>query len=235
VSRARRSTILAAGAVAGALLCACGGGGQQAKNDEAPGHRGPVRNPSDFPLYPSSVVATVVPITSKQMFAAMRASDPHADLPPNFSGNEVIAENGASLQRLSAWVHDLETRPPHGLRYVPSHSRTHRSTRSSNDNGLDNAVELDSADGSRAVYVIVADPRQVRAALGPMFTLIENYSAVPGVLRSPLDDQAKKQFGYSVTEMLDPKSPVGAAISTVKRMQNVDRRAIVVVDLSKAR
>ena len=234
MSRARRSIILAA-AVAGALLCACGGGGHQTKNEEAPAHRGPVRNPSDFPLYPSSVVATVVPITSKQMFAAMRASDPHADLPPNFSGNEVIAENGASLQRLSAWVNQLETRPPHGLRYVPPNSRTRRSTRSSNGTDVGNAIELDNADGSRSVYVIVADPRQVRAALGPMFALIENYSAVPGVLRGPLDDQAKKQFGYSVTEMLDAKSPVGAAISTVKRMQNTDRRAIVVVDLSKAR
>jgi hypothetical protein len=234
VSRARRPAILAA-AVAGALLCACGGGGQQTKSEEAPAHHGPVKNPSDFPLYPSSVVATVVPISSKQMRAAMRASDPHADLPPDFSGNEVIAENGASLQRLSAWVHDLETRPPHGLHYVPAHSRTHRSARASTDNGMDNAVELDSADGSRAVYVIVADPHQVRAALGPVFTLIENYSAVPGMLRGPLDDQAKKNFGYTVTEMLDPKSPAGAAISTVKRMQSMNRRAIVVVDLSKAR
>lgn len=232
MSRARRSTILAA-AVAGALLCACGGG-QHAKNEEAPAHRGPVRNPSDFPLYPSSVIATVVPITSKQMFAAMRASDPHADLPPNFSGNEVIAENGAPLPQLARWVRGLEAHPPRGLRYVPPRVGN-RSRRPVSENPSNTVVELDNTDGSRSVYVIVADPRQVRAALGPMFTLIESYSAVPGVLRGPLDDQAKKQFGYSVTEMLDPKSPVGAAISTVKRMQNVDRRAIVVVDLSAAR
>jgi hypothetical protein len=231
VSRPRASRFLAA-AVAGALLSACGGGGQQAKT-EAPAHRGPVRNPSDFPLYPRSVLATVVPISSKQMFAAMRASDPHADLPHDYRGNEIIAENAASVRQLSAWVRALEARPPLGLRYVPSHNRSSRSS-SSNDS-LENTAELDSADGSRTVYVVVADPRQVRAALGPMFTLIENYSAVPGMLRGPIDDQAKKQFGYSVTEMLDRRSPVGAAISTVKRMQGVDRRAIVVVDLSKAR
>ncbi len=232
MSRPRASSLLAA-AVAGALLSACGGGGQQAKT-EAPAHRGPVRNPSDFPLYPRSVVTTVVPISSKQMFAAMRASDPHADLPPDFRGNEVIAENAASVRQLSGWVRALESRPPLGLHYVPSHKRSSR-TRSSNDSGLENAIELDNGDGSHTVYVIVADPRQVRAALGPVFTLIENYSAVPGMLRGPLDDQAKKQFGYSVTEMLDPRSPVGAAIATVKRMQAVDRRAIVVVDLAKAR
>lgn len=231
MSRPRASTILAA-AVAGALLSACGGGGQQAKT-EAPAHRGPVRNPSDFPLYPRSVVTTVVPIDSTQMFSAIRASDPHADLPHDFRGNEIIAENAASVRQLSSWVRALEARPPLGLRYVPSHNRSR--TRSSNDAGLETVTELDNADGSRAVYVVVADPRQVRAALGPMFTLIENYSAVPGVLRGPLDDQAKKQFGYSVTELLDPRSPVGAAIATVKRMQGVDRRAIVVVDLAKAR
>lgn len=232
MSRPRASSLLAA-AVAGALLSACGGGGRQAKT-EAPAHRGPVRNPSGFPLYPRSVVTTVVPINSKQMFAAMRASDPHADLPPDFRGNEVIAENAASVRQLSGWVRALEARPPRGLHYVPSHDRRSR-TSSSNDAGVENAIELDNADGSRTVYVIVADPRQVRAALGPVFTLIENYSAVPGMLRGPLDDQAKKQFGYSVTEMLDPRSPVGAAIATVKRMQGADRRAIVVVDLAKAR
>jgi hypothetical protein len=232
VSRARRSAIVAA-AVAGALLCACGGG-RQTKTEEAPARHGPVRNPSDFPLYPSSVVATVVPITSKQMFTAMRASDPHADLPPNFNGNEVIAENAAPLPQLARWVRGLEAHPPRGLRYVPL--RTHNRSRSqASEDASNTVVELDSADGSRSVYVVVADPRHVRAALGPMFTLIENYSAVPGVLRGPIDDQAKKQFGYTVTEMLDPKSPVGAAISTVKRMQSTDRRAIVVVDLSKAR
>jgi hypothetical protein len=238
VSRVRRSTILAA-AVAGALLCACGGGGQHAeKNEAAPVHRGPVRNPSDFPLYPSSVVATVVPISSKQMRVAMHASDPHADLPPDFHGNEVIAENRASLQRLSGWVRALEARPPLGLHRSVRRGRSSRDSSwsgSSNNGSLDNAIELDSADGSRSVYVIVADPREVRAALGPMFTLIENYSSVPGMLRGPMDQQAKQNFGYTVTEMLDRHSPVGAAISTVKRLQNADRRAIVVLDLSRAR
>lgn len=232
MSRALVSTVLAA-AAAGAVLCACGGGGQ-ARHEAAPVRHGPVRNPSNFPLYPGSVVATVVPISSKQMLAAMRASDPHADLPAEFRGNEVIAENGAPARRLSAWVHQLEAHPPLGLRYVPQHSRN-TAPRDSSGRDLETSVELDAPDGNRTVYVIVADPRQLRAALGPMFTLIANYSSVPGILRGPLDDQSKKQFGYTVTEMLDERSPVGAAISTVKRLQNADRRAIVIVDLFRAR
>ena len=58
---------------------------------------------------------------------------------------------------------------------------------------------------------------------------------VPGMLRGPLDETSKKEFGYSVSEMLDAKSPVGAALSTLNRLQAGDRRAILLIDESRAR
>ena len=191
-------------------------------------------NPSDFPLYPNSVVATIVPVSSEQMIAAIRANDPHADVPRHFRGHEIIAETGASMDQLAAWLEGLSKTPPRGLRHV-SDKHFNLSAGTKNEREVRVGAEFESADGGRSVYVVVADPRRIKEAMGPAFALIDSYSSLPGVMRGPIDDQAKKQVGYSVSEMLDAKSPAGAAIATVKRLQSADRRAILVIDESKVR
>jgi hypothetical protein len=85
------------------------------------------------------------------------------------------------------------------------------------------------------VYVITADPHQIHEQAGALFTMIDAYTAAPGFLRAPIDDQAKKQTGYTVTEMLDAKSPVGAVIAELKRLKSVDRRAILLIDEAKTK
>jgi hypothetical protein len=220
---------LLAAVVAGVLLCACGGH-EQRHEGGSQRHVFGLRNPSSFPLYRNSTVVTVVPVDSAQIFAAMRASDPHADLPRNFHGHEVIAETGASMAQLRAWLHGLKAAPPQGLRNT--------SESSSDENGVsvnaEAGAKFDSRSGDRTVFVFTADPRKIREQMGPAFALFDSYQAVPGVLRGPIDEQAKKQFGYSVTEMLDANSPVGAAIATLKRLQDKDRRAILLIDESKS-
>ena len=190
-------------------------------------------NPSSFPLYPRSQVVTVVPVDSAQMFAAIRASDPKASVPRNFRGHEVIAETGASIAQLRTWVNGLASAPPRGLHRVVENSDGHVKS-GFNANGNDAVgMQFETADGGRSVYVVAADPRKIRQQLGPVFGLIDNYGAVPGMMRGPIDDSAKKQLGYSVTEMLDAKSPIGAVVATLKRMQSVDRRAILIIDESR--
>ena len=221
--------VLAAALVA-VLICGCSRGAEQRTTTTTTEHR-VLENPSTFPLYPRSQVVTVVPVDSAQMFAAMKASDPKARLPKNFRGHEVIAETGASMDQLRAWVQGLKKAPPSGF-----HKVTNRDGSSLGNNSQDKdavGAQFATADGGRSVYVVAADPRKVHDALGPAFTLIDSYSAVPGVMRGPIDDQAKKQLGYSVTELLDPKSPIGAVVATVKRMQSVDRRAILIIDESR--
>lgn len=196
------------------------------------------RNPSSFPLYPSSAVVQVVPVNSAQMFAAIRKSDSSTELPSNFRGDEVIAETTASMAQLRSWIRTLQNAPPGGLRYVPERRGDKGSIDLNTDgNDRDTVVGAQFAgnDGARSVYVIAADPKRLREQLGPVFTLIENYNAVPGVLRGPIDEQAKKQVGYSVSEMLDEKSPVGAVIAQVRRMQQRRTRGILLIDESKAR
>jgi hypothetical protein len=212
--------------LAATTLAGCAKG--ETRHEEAAQRHGPTGNPSDFPLYPQSTVTTVVPVTSDQIFAAIRANDPKADLPKNFRGHEIIAETSASMKQLSGWIRSLKAAPPLGLHDV-SHS-----SKSRDDGGVnvvtDAGAQFESKAGDRSVFVFVADPRQIREQLGAAFALIDGYNSVPALVRGPLDDQAKKQMGYSVTEMLDAQSPIGAAIATLKRLQSSDRRAILVID-----
>jgi hypothetical protein len=193
-----------------------------------------VRNPSDFPLFPGSRVGTVVPVDSKQMFAAIRASDPRAETPQNFRGHEVIAETSASMDQLVAWIERLRKSPPRGFRHVAEKGWDTRSKTASGAEA-ETGAQFDTPDGTRTVYVIAGDPRRLQQQMGPVFALMENYAAVPGIVRGPIDDQAKKQVGYSVTEMLDSKSPAGAVVTAIKRLAPADRRAILLIDESRER
>jgi hypothetical protein len=234
------ASALGAALLAGALLSACGrGGGEHRNAAEAPR---PAKNPSDFPLYPRSEVVDVVPVDSKQMFAVMRANDPSTRLPDDYHGHVIIAETGASMAQLRTWLAALQSSPPSGFHDATTHGAhsSSRRSRSSSDgsrmelNG-DDTAQFENANGSRWVYLFTADPRQIYREMGPIFTLIDAYGAAPDILRGPIDDTAKKQTGYTVTQMLDAKSPAGAVIAEVKRLQSADRRAILLIDEAKAK
>ncbi len=222
---------LGAAFLATAMLCACGRGGGEHREAKPPRA---VKNPSDFPLYPRSEVVDVVPVDSAQMRAAMHASDPHAQLPDNFHGHVVIAETAATIAQLRSWVAALQAAPPHGFHDTTSHgTRSSRSKDRFDLNG-DGTAQFETADGSRWVWLVTADPRKIHEQAGPLFVLIDAYAGAPDFLRGPMDDEAKKQFGYTVTQMLDPRSPAGAVIAEIKRLQAADRRAILVIDEAKA-
>jgi len=236
VTRSKRLAFASA-LFATALLCACGRGGGE--HLEASVASRPVKNPSDFPLYPRSDVVDVVPVDSAQMFAVMRANDPHARVPDNYRGHVIIAESGATMLQLRSWLAALQSSPPGGFHDTTSHAR-HSSSRSpGSTNGVefngDDSAQFENANSSRWVYVFTADPRQLYREMGPLFTLIDSYRAAPDFLRGPIDDAAKQQTGYTVTQMLDVKSPAGAIIAELKRLQASDRRAILLIDEAKAK
>jgi len=232
-----RPFALGSALLAAVLLCACGhGGGEHRDASEA---SRPAKNPSDFPLYPRSDVVNVVPVDSAQMFAVMRANDPHAHLPDNYRGHVIIAETGATMPQLRSWLAALQSSPPSGFHDTTSHVK-HVSSRSPDGKSRlefsgDDSAQFENASASRWVYVFTADPRQIYREMGPVFTLIDGYRAAPDFLRGPIDDAAKQQTGYTVTQMLDVKSPAGAVIAELKRLQSSDRRAILLIDEAKAK
>ncbi|HEY0395343.1 MAG TPA: hypothetical protein VGD01_12675 [Candidatus Elarobacter sp.] len=226
------SSLVLAAAVAGALLGGCGKHEESAHRETVARSQRPV-NPSSFPLYAHSTVITVVPVDSSAMFAALKASDPHSSVPKNFRGHEVIAETGATMHDLNVWLDTLKKAPPRGLRRVSSDGSGRSGIGS--DRSTLSAISFESAGGGRSVYLVAADPRKVHDALGPALALIDNYQAVPGVLRGPIDDQAKKQLGYSVSEMLNEHSPAGAVMAALKRLQSANRRGILLIDETRAK
>ncbi len=222
--------------VAVALLCVVAIGCAKPKPQQTTvvqTHRNAV-NPSDFPLYRSSTVMTIVPVDSEQLFAAMRKADPSAHLPPkNYRGHEIIAQTTASMPQLSAWLAGLRTSPPPGMHFSTTHVDISHDERP--DTSTLDGEEFDAPAARRSVYVFLADPKLIRAQMGFAFELIDSYAKVPSVLRGPIDDQSKQQTGYTVTEMLDPNSPIGAVVGAVKALQGTNRRAILLIDESQVK
>ena len=229
---------LAAALLAGALLSACGRGADHRDASQPPRV---VKNPSDFPLYPRSDVVNVVPVDTAAMFAVIHANDPSADLPKNFHGHVIIAETGATAAQLRTWIAGLEAAPPLGLRDTTAHDRpaSEAARKRRIKNGVllngEGTAQFEAKDQSRWVYVITADPRRIHEQAGALFTLIDAYTAAPAFLRAPIDDEAKKQTGYTITQMLDANSPAGAVIAEIKRLQSADRRAILLIDEAKTK
>ena len=222
---------LAAAALAAALLPAC------AKDEEgtSAGRHWSTTNPSTFPLYHQSAVIAVVPVDSSQLFATIRRNQPNSEIPRNYRGHEIIAQTDATMGQLRGWMNSLKSAPPNGFHVSSNHDLN--VGENNNRDFTKNAavgVQFDTSGAGRTVYVVVADPKKIREEMGPAFALIESYGQVPSMLRGPIDDQAKKQLGYSVTEMLDPNSPVGAVVTAVKQLESSNHRAILLIDESRS-
>jgi hypothetical protein len=233
VNRSLAVVITAAG-----LLCVAGTGCGKHQESRTGATSGPIlANPSSFPLYSHSDLINVVSIDSAQMFAAIRTSDRKVDVQKNFRGHEVIARNVATMAQLNAWLASLRSRPPAGLRLSPAHVNVDALSGDGKKPGSAtiNGAQFETRANTREVWVFIADPDRVRAQWAIVFGLIDNYAKMPAMLRGPVDDEAKKQVGYTVTELLDAKSPIGAAVSAIKQLQDTGQRAIVVVDCSQAK
>jgi hypothetical protein len=81
--------------------------------------------------------------------------------------------------------------------------------------------------------VMVVDPQTLDEKAGPMLGLVSRFKHVPSMLRDPLDAQAKKQTGFSITEAIDPETPIGAAIAALGELQDFGGRGIVLIDAVK--
>jgi hypothetical protein len=167
------------------------------------------------------------------MFAMIRKNDPSAKPGANYRGHEIIVSTNASIPQLRAWMAKLKTAPPLGF-----HSTRTTGAFSIGPGSSERSAEVDAlfetANSQRIVFVIALDPKSIRAQLGPALDMIDNYTALPPILRAPIDDQMKQQLGYTASEMLDRHSPIGIVFATLKTMSTADRRAIVLVDESKA-
>ncbi len=53
------------------------------------------------------------------------------------------------------------------------------------------------------------------------------------MLRDPIDAQAKKQTGFTVSEATNPDTPVGAAVDSLDQLRDFGGNGIVLIDAVK--
>lgn len=225
-----RKFVLAAGLLL--LVSACGGGGTTSQ--EKPTPLPSVAAAIDFPLYGGSRV-----LVAKSFTQVVNSSDTSYNgvlMGGNgtYKGNEQIASSPASFDQLRTWLHGLNAKLPSG--YTVIQSAQYNEARSNvNRYGLDFALfqKADAGKPPSGLLVIVMDPARVTKSLGPALPLISKYRSLPDFARKPIDDQVKAQTGFSVTEALQPESPIGLALSTLGEFAHSNQRAIMMVDAQK--
>jgi len=194
----------------------------------------PQSNPSDFPLYQPSTIVSVAPFDQSEMAAALNKtrSAGQATIVP-YRGNEVLATTPATLAKLEEWLRGVKAAPPAGSKATSATLGGSKTDISTLDEWGADTAAFEYGDGHREVAVIVMDPKTVRAKIGPALDIIDKYQALPGILRSGIDNESKKQFGFSVSQMLDRSGPVGLFIGAVRDLSDSHERAIILVDASK--
>ena len=70
------------------------------------------------------------------------------------------------------------------------------------------------------VVVMVVDPQTLDEKAGAMLGLIGRFKHMPRMLRDPIDAQAKKQTGFSITEATNPDTPIGAAVAALDELRD---------------
>ncbi len=223
-------------AVLAVIVAGCSKQSSESKGPTSGPVSNAVSNPSDFPLYRPSKVVSVAPFDTGKLIDAMIHSEagksmrPGETPPPPVLGSEVLAATPATLAELRSWVKQLASSPPKGLVLQKESVQHDESARQFMDTFGYDGLAFHSSDNKRGVAVLVLDPKKVHEKLGVVFDLIDKYQALPAALRTSIDEQAKKQVGFTVTDMLDKSSPLGLVITATKELSSTNERAIVLID-----
>jgi hypothetical protein len=151
-----------------------------------------------------------------------------------YTGHDVVAGTQAMMPALESWLDDLATNPPVGYRVAVQGNGVEAVRTHTRELGVDFQVFESMEDGKRhGVAVLVVDPQTLDEKVGPMLGLIGRFKHVPAMLRDPLDAQAKKQTGFTISEATNPDTPIGAAVSALDQLRDFGGRGIVLIDAVK--
>lgn len=217
--------------LAAGLLAGCSGAKSSAGGTPSP----TATNPISFPLFDGSDVLSSRP-WHNTISARPGAVDSAllAQGAGTYDGHDVVAGTQAMMPTLESWLDDLAAHPPPGYHVAVTGNgidavRTH--TRAL---GIDfDIFQGDDQGKTRGVAVMVVDPQTLDEKAGPMLGLVSRFKHVPSMLRDPLDEQAKKQTGFSITEAIDPQTPIGAVLAALDQLRDFGGRGIVLIDAVK--
>jgi hypothetical protein len=221
-----------AGVIALVLLAACSQGAKTTtQSTPAPAET----NAAGFPLYQdSTVLAGRVWRETVSASLAKNAPGVFGQGGGTYAGHETIAQSSATMEELKSWLRDVEKTPPQGYTLAPYAAQAGDARSRAQALGIDFSAFNRNIDGKRHDVVVIAlDPETIDSKAGPMLNLIGKYKMLPQGLRDPIDAQAKKQTGFSISEALSTDTPIGAALDAFDRLRSSGQRGIVVLDAAK--
>lgn len=221
-----------AACAAAVALAACSGGGH-------PGGAGQpspqATNPVSFPLFDGAEV-----LSSRAWHETISSRPGVADSAllsqgaGTYDGHDVVAGTQAMMPSLEAWLRDLDAHPPNGWTSAMSGNGVDAVRDHTREIGIDFAVFERPENGKQhGVVVLAVDPQTLDEKAGPMLGMIGKFKLLPQTLRDSIDGQAKKQTGFTVTELTNPDTPVGAAIAALDQLRDFGGRGIVIIDATK--
>lgn len=234
----RIPSVLVAAAVL--ALTACSGNAGSSGRTAAAGASGvpaaAATNPSDFPLIAGATI-----LATKNFSQTVDASKiktggaAFSQGSGTYAGEQVIAKSEKSLDELAIWLTAQTKTPPAGYTAVSaSGAQMDQAHAIAKKYGIDFAAFQKDVGGKKhGVLLIAMDPAGLDQKLGPMIGLIEKYSSLPDMLKGPIDAKLKQYSGMTGTEMLDPGSPLGAALAAYSDVKSTNSRALVLVDAAK--
>lgn len=218
--------------LAAVLLSGCSG--STSSSQSSPAARPSIANSIDFPLYANSRVVVAKDYT--QVVNTTNAPSGGILMGGNgkYQGNEVIAASPASFDQLRGWLRSMGANLPRGYTNVQQ-SGTESARAQMQRYGMDFAVFQKAGTGRNptGLLVLIMDPAHVSKSLGPALNLITRYRSLPDFAKKPIDEQVKAQTGFSVSEALQPESPIGTALDALSEFSHSDQRAVILVNAQK--
>jgi len=215
-----------------ALPAACSGGSGSSSSAT------PTPQPSSaiaFPLFAGSSVLASHAYTQKISAQSNgELNDVLTRSSGTYTGHEVTAGTLAVMPALEAWLHDLSVHPPAGYSVAASGSSVEAVRTRMRQMGVDFGVFQNTVDGKQhGVVVLAVDPSLLDQKAGPVLGMIGKFKLLPQSLRDPIDAQTKKQTGFTVTELTQPDTPIGAAIDSIDLLRSYGGRGLILIDATK--
>jgi hypothetical protein len=228
--RLRVNYLRPAGLLAAIALAACSNTSHSGGGNPSPAPT----NPIQFPLFSGAAVLSARTWHNTVAQGSLADRTILGQGAGTYDGHDVVAGTQAMMPALEAWLGDLAAHPPdgytlglsgNGVEAVRTHTRVL---------GVDFVTFQGSENGRRhAVVVMAVDPQTLDEKAGPMLRLIGNVKHMPKALRDPIDAQARKQTGFSITEATNPDTPIGAAVAALDQLRDFGGRGIVLIDAVK--
>ncbi|MDQ2992356.1 MAG: hypothetical protein M3R30_05995 [Candidatus Eremiobacteraeota bacterium] len=234
----RNSSVLIAIAVLALAACSgnAGSSGHIASAGASEAPAAAATNPTDFPLIEGATILATKSFSQTVDASKIKTGGAaFSQGSGTYAGEQVIAKSDKSLEDLAIWLAAQTKTPPAGYTALSaSGAQVDQAHATAKKYGIDFAAFQNVENGKKhGVLLIAMDPAVLDAKLGPAIGMIQKYASLPDMFKGPVDAQLKSRFGMSGSELLDPGSPLGAALAAYSEVKSTDSRAIVVVDAAK--